>query len=560
MKISHFLKRVNEAKLESVDDRLISLLRLTLAVSALLVIYIDPSEPDRFVEITYTTLIAYCLYSGLLYWLTKKGYPTFSSYLIIWIDVVWYSFLISLSSGANSIFFFFYFFSILVMAFRWGFRHGFILTVVSVFLFAAIGYLNIRTGTEFELNRLLLRPIYLLLLGYMVSFWGGREIKLRKRLALLNDANAFSNPRFGVNHTFFSLMRHLRAFYDADSCLLLIKSPSSEKYLWREVTRDFETDSAAVEETGAAIPLFTLAGEYLLHFQSNRNGWLKSPECYVYDFINNRQAEPAAVNFPALADLLEAESFVSVPMLQHEEIIGRVYLTSNKNLFDDSDTEFIRQFFEQILPSIKNIELLDLLASEAAETQRQKISRDIHDSTIQPYIGLKLGLEALEIKSSAGKAVHDDIENLIKLADSGIADLRGYVRKLESGNHEQTGDVLITALHRQIEKFRQFYGIKIQLQAGNNFHLNDRLAAEIFQMVLEGLSNIRRHTAAKSAFVNISREAENMIVEIANPTDGENTNGNFVPKSIKGRAESLGGELTVRQQQNLTVVMVKIPL
>ncbi|MDQ3088927.1 MAG: histidine kinase, partial [Acidobacteriota bacterium] len=301
-------------------------------------------------------------------------------------------------------------------------------------------------------------------------------------------------------------------------------------------------------------------GEYLLHFQSNGNDWLKSPKFYAYDFINHRQAEPAAVNFPALADLLEAESFVSIPLFQHEEIIGRVYLTSNKNLFDDSDTEFVRQFFEQILPSIKNIELLDLLASEAAETQRHKISRDIHDSTIQPYIGLKLGLEALEIKSSAGQTIYDDIETLIKLADSSIADLRGFVRNLESGTVEQTGDVLINALRRQIEKFQQFYGVKVQLQAGNNFHLNDRLAAEIFQMVLEGLSNIRRHTAAKSAFVNLSREAENMIVEIANPTAGENTNGNFIPKSIKGRTESLGGELNVERRQNLTIVVVKIPL
>ena len=78
---------IGPASLESVDDRMICLMRLILALSALLIIYIDPAEPDRFVAITYVALVVYSLYSAVLY-----GLSIWRSYLLRtrtlhWIDI-----------------------------------------------------------------------------------------------------------------------------------------------------------------------------------------------------------------------------------------------------------------------------------------------------------------------------------------------------------------------------------------------------------------------------------------------------------------------------------------
>lgn len=51
----------------SVDERMISLMRLILASSALFIIFIDPSEPDRLVPINYGALVLYVVYSLVLY-------------------------------------------------------------------------------------------------------------------------------------------------------------------------------------------------------------------------------------------------------------------------------------------------------------------------------------------------------------------------------------------------------------------------------------------------------------------------------------------------------------
>ena len=51
---------------ESVDGRMVCLMRLVLSVSALAVIFVDPSEPDRLVAATYAALALYLLYSAAL--------------------------------------------------------------------------------------------------------------------------------------------------------------------------------------------------------------------------------------------------------------------------------------------------------------------------------------------------------------------------------------------------------------------------------------------------------------------------------------------------------------
>jgi hypothetical protein len=73
--------------IESLDERLVNLTRFVLALSALLIIYVDPLEPDRFVRITYTTLALYTIYSASVYLLARKRQSAFRGLPLYWIDV-----------------------------------------------------------------------------------------------------------------------------------------------------------------------------------------------------------------------------------------------------------------------------------------------------------------------------------------------------------------------------------------------------------------------------------------------------------------------------------------
>jgi signal transduction histidine kinase len=548
------------SSVESVNNQVVCLMRVLLTVAALVISFIDQPVPDRFVYATYLILISYCLYSLVLYFLARRESSLLPVETAPWIDVAVCMILISLSNGSSSIFFFFTFFAILVASFRSGFITGIRLTFVSALLFTLIGYFTAQGNQTFELNRFLIRPVYLLLLGYMISYWGGQEIKSKRQLVLLKDINRLSNPRFGVNRTLSGIINQLRAFYDADSCILISFNSEAETYNWREAKRDTQQEDLEVEQTQAAAPLINLLGELAVLHQSNSKSWYQKQETYAYDPSTGKQTEIAPNTCTALADLLETESFLSVPIIQRGEMIGRLYLTSNRNCFEHSEIEFISQLSEQVIRAVENVELLNRLATGAAGEQRQKISRDLHDTTIQPYVGLKLGLEALEIKHASGAPIGQDIEKLVKLTDSTIADLRGYVSNLKSQTDDVEGNILIKAVKQQAIKFQEFYNINVTVEASDNLQINDRLAAEAFQIVSEGLSNIKRHTKAKNATIRIYPDSENLFLEIENDNEEMTADREFTPKSITGRAKSLGGSARVEKLLSQTKVLIEIPL
>src|SRR6266487_3371390 len=90
------------------DTRLIAVMRLLLAVFPFIFTYIDPFGPDRFVNVTYTALVLYVLYSFTVYILALTQARAMRAIRAWehWLDVGWFCLMISLSSGTSSVFFY----------------------------------------------------------------------------------------------------------------------------------------------------------------------------------------------------------------------------------------------------------------------------------------------------------------------------------------------------------------------------------------------------------------------------------------------------------------------
>jgi len=97
--------------------------------------------------------------------------------------------------------------------------------------------------------------------------------------------------------------------------------------------------------------------------------------------------------------------------------------------------------------------------------------------------------------------------------------------------------------------------------AADALSINERLAAEVFQMVAEGLSNIRRHTISDRATVELARNAQSLSLRIGNEAANGHVPRSFTPRSITERARALGGDATVEHtDDHQTIVKVMIPL
>jgi signal transduction histidine kinase len=200
------------------------------------------------------------------------------------------------------------------------------------------------------------------------------------------------------------------------------------------------------------------------------------------------------------------------------------------------------------------------MASDAAEHERERIARDIHDSVIQPYIGFQLGLTAVIQKIERGDAdVPERINELSDLTAKGISDLRHYIRAIKADEGDE--DTLLTpAVRRFACKFSQATGIQVEVQASDAIAVTDRLAGEVFQMINEGLSNVRRHTRAQKARAVLIQENGNLLVRIENELSEDTPRVSFHPRSLAERASALGGQLTVENEGRSTVVSIRIPL
>jgi hypothetical protein len=300
---------------EAVDKRIVAAMRLILAALALATILIDPLDSDRPAAFVYIVLSLYTLYSMALLTLTLRT-PLGMRYIdrwAHWLDVGWYVVLIGMSRGTSSIFFFGFFFAILVAAFRWGFVEGLSVTLSSAVIVTVAGYITAPSGPAFEFNRFLLRPLYFGVLGYMIAFWGGREIRLRRRLALLKEMTARANPRFGVDRTTGIFMELLRVFYDADACVSITLPPGLSQHRMRRATRADPESAARVELIPAPLSSQLLAppAEAAILYRGQPRRWRRSAGGYVgYDLNARTRVRGDAQASEELAAILDARSFI----------------------------------------------------------------------------------------------------------------------------------------------------------------------------------------------------------------------------------------------------------
>lgn len=546
----------------SVDARMIALMRCVLAFAGLAFMIIDPTTSPSMGVPAYAALVGYCLWATvLLYWTTRPDAHTLPPRLAHWGDVLFCAYLVTLTEGIHSIYFSFFLFSILVASFTRGFREGLWVAATSVALFVWIG-LRETPDAVFRLDQSLFKAIYLLILGYTIAVLGGLEVEQRRRLRLLHEVNQRWNPRLGYDHALGAHLESMLAFFGARSCVLVQRRPS-EPPAW------FSYHAAAGRPGQAGIPrpldaetgqsFVALPDEHVAQYEASP-AWSRVLLRRLHRLTKNVAPEQElAARYAKLADQLETDAFVSVPFSQRDGTSGRVYMTPGSARFSRSDAAFAAQLVTAISRVVESVQLIDELVSRAADHERYRISMDIHDTTIQPYIGLKLGLDALHRRSGAENPLSADIEELRAMADVTISDLRRYTATLRE-DAQLAGDSLVHAIGQQTEQFQRFYGIRVDLHHDDHLQFSARLGNAVLHILAEGLSNVLRHTQARAVQVSLHRVDGCLKMEIANQA-APGLEHEFAPRSITQRSRSLGGRCSVAVDgRGYTVVQVEIPL
>ena len=549
----------------AISDGLLALVRLVLAQSLVLIFVVSRSAEEKpALAVSVSTL--YLLYAALLYALQNKLRSVMRPTWQHWADVAWILALSLPSGGLESPAFPYFFFPVVVASVRFGFTEGLRVTVAAALLTALAHFTLVTPRPDPSPIPALTHVVVLLMLGYLVARWGRAEIMQKRRMALLSDLARIPNPRLGPQQIMGRFLERVRAFYGAHSCLAVLelqdaghvafladRDPDKPPLVGQTLGADIATHLLDLPlDIGVSYANRSVRHRVPFHSQLPAAGLVDPPSAHNID----ERAE-------TVAQLLEAPSFASVPLAHHGRFMGRLFLCAGASAFSLEDVTFLAEVACHITPMVENIHVLDRIATDATLHEREKISRDLHDSTIQPYIGLKLGLEALRRRVLPDDVLAEDLDDLIRMTSEGIAELREYVGGLRDRALPRETS-LMHAVWRVAEKYREYYGIEIAVNANAEMQLNDRLAAEVFQILNEGLSNVRRHTASRRVTLNLRRQASELVVQIINHGHGQGQamdSTPFRPRSIVERVDHLGGHVDVEHRSDgSTVVTAEIPL
>src|SRR5207248_31539 len=102
--------------------------------------------------------------------------------------------------------------------------------------------------------------------------------------------------------------------------------------------------------------------------------------------------------------------------------------TSTRLAFSKADALSLVEIASHAFACIESVQRYDRKAMEAASIERRRVALDLHDTAIQPYIGLAHGLAALRRKCPADHPLAQDLDNLAQMTTQVITDLRSYAR------------------------------------------------------------------------------------------------------------------------------------
>jgi PAS domain S-box-containing protein len=232
----------------------------------------------------------------------------------------------------------------------------------------------------------------------------------------------------------------------------------------------------------------------------------------------------------------------------------------------DTQVQFRTQELER-----RNSELRELSARllESQDMERRHIARELHDSAGQTLAALAISLGQLAQDAENNPAqLAKGIEN----AEGLVRDLNREIRTTSYLLHPPLLDDagLLSALYWYVEGLRERSGLEVNLAIAEKF---ERLPADvelvIFRIVQESLTNVHRHSGSKTAFVRLSREVDQIIVEVQDQGRGMSrekiaeiqSQGTGVGISgMRERLRHFNGELFVESNDTGTKVLAILSL
>lgn len=217
--------------------------------------------------------------------------------------------------------------------------------------------------------------------------------------------------------------------------------------------------------------------------------------------------------------------------------------TGKSTLLDQQASEFRAQLSRQV----------DMTA---AQEERNRLARDLHDSIKQQIFSIVVSAAAVKARwerdSAGARRTVDEIEHTALEAQ---IEMQALLQQLRPHALENVG--LIESLRMQCQALGYRTGADVQTELAelpSDAELPLGTQEVIFRIVQEGFANIARHARAEHVWLSLQRQRDALLVEIGDDGQGfalgkqRRGYGGMGMANMRERARSLGGQLAIWSQ------------
>ena len=205
---------------------------------------------------------------------------------------------------------------------------------------------------------------------------------------------------------------------------------------------------------------------------------------------------------------------------------------------------------------------------EAAERERSRWARELHDQTLQDLAGLKVMLSGAR-RAKEREQVDRILEQAIEHVQLGVDALRGLVTELRPAALDELGTA--PALRALIDRTATTAGLEIELNVDLAYEQGradtrhaPELESTIYRLVQEALTNVVKHAGASRVTVAVIEDDTTVQLTVTDDGAGFQTDAaseGFGLIGMRERIALLGGELDFDSQPGAgTTVAARIPV
>lgn len=524
-------------------------------VNALLCMVLLVSAQAEFDSWALPLLFSYSAWAAYVLWLEASGRARHSALLCYWIDVTWSCLVLQLFDAGTMMMIVTLVQPVVLASIGYGVQQG-----VRLALFAALGLLLDRRNefmSGLYLSWAQAAPALTVLALVLSAALLARPVNLlRRRLALVDELEAQLDPRRGLEPICTALAERLREGTHADVAALVLPSRlDAPAVLASRDDGGFRASPKVHQHLEALLHNATACP--LTHVQ--RRWWDPRPPTRQHD--NLPVPGELAQQLAELARLLDVRSLHVVPLTRYGRGHGHFVVGYGAARGASHEVAALAAAAPELLRIVEQAALVDQLQVESAGHERARIGRDLHDSAIQPYLGLKYAVECVALRIPHENPARAEIASLAELVNAEIAVLRELISGLRTGN-VRGDNALVPAVRRQVRRFALLFGIEIEIDCPETLPTSRALASALFHMVNEALNNVRKHTCARRVWITLA--AEPAAIRLVVRDDGGSVRGrpaaDFRPGSLSERASELGGTLDITRADGLnTEIVIQIP-